>query len=349
MTDTTTAPVRRRRARSGSLDWVFALTLATFVGVCVWFGRSIYEFFTPPSQAILTPTFVGQTESDALVQADRSHVRAVVVARTASDRFPKGVVTSQQPRPGAQVREGRQISLIVSAGLQIVPMPDLRYETVREVGLDLSHAKLALGKIKYVASAEVPANRVVSQDPPPLVSARLGTVVNLVVSKGGISAAKVPNFENMTIDEARDAATGWGIHFGQVVWTPFGRYGPARGIVVRQAPPAGARLGGDQTVSLQVSAGPGESGYIIRQVHTSVTVPDGDGAQLVRISVHDETGSWNVYDAYAQPRQKLDFTLTAVGTSELDTYVNNELLGSTQLGVEPRDEKPQHPRQKVGP
>ena len=49
----------------------------------------------------------------------------------------------QDPPQGAQVREGRQISLVVSSGVQIFAMPDLRYESMREVGLDLSHAKLA--------------------------------------------------------------------------------------------------------------------------------------------------------------------------------------------------------------
>jgi hypothetical protein len=51
--------------------------------------------------------------------------------------------------------------------------------------------------------------------------------------------------------------------------------------------------------------------------------------------MRDETGTWNVYDSYAQPGQKLDFNLTAVGSAELNTYVNNELLNHVQIGKEP--------------
>jgi beta-lactam-binding protein with PASTA domain len=341
---TQTRVVRRRRTRNARLDWLFALALAFFVGVVVWFGRSIYDFFTPSTQTLSTPTFVGQTEGDAIAEGDRVHLRAVVVTRASSDRYPKGVVMSQQPLPGAQVRVGRQISLIVSQGLQIFPMPDLRYESLREAGLDLSRAHLILGKTRYTASADVPASHVVSQDPPPLVSARVGTVVNLVLSKGGAALVRTPDFANMSIDEARDQAVAAGIHLGQVVWTPFGRYGPSRGIVVRQSPASGVRIDPFQTVSLQVSAGAGQAGYIVRQVHATVTVPAGDNQQLVRVSVHDDTGTWNVYNAYALPRQKLDFNLTVIGTSELDTYVDNELLESTQLGVEPATPKPVQPR-----
>jgi hypothetical protein len=61
--------------------------------------------------------------------------------------------------------------------------------------------------------------------------------------------------------------------------------------------------------------------------------------------MRDETGTWNLYDAYAQPRQKLDFNVTAIGTSELDMYVDNELLSATKLGKEPSLQE----NQKMGP
>ena len=66
---TTTRAPRRRAARSARLDWIFALALATFVGVCVWFGRSVYDFLTPPSQTISTPTFTFGTGSSQQISA----------------------------------------------------------------------------------------------------------------------------------------------------------------------------------------------------------------------------------------------------------------------------------------
>ncbi len=311
----------------------------------VWFGRSIKDFLAPTGAAILSPSLVGQTVADAVVEAERAHLHAVVVERSPSDSFPKDVVMRQEPKAGTRVREGRQVSLVVSTGVQIFPMPDFRYETLREISLDLSHHRLQLGKVRTVPSDDVPANHIVAQDPPPLSSARVGTVVNFDVSAGIASTGRVPNFVGMSIDDARDAATRSRIKLGQVVWTPFGRDGQARGTVVRQSPSAGARADNLSRVSLQVSAGPRESGYVVRQVHATAAVPPGDRPVRVRIEVRDETGTWNVYDAYAQPRQKLDFNVTAIGTSELDMYVDNELLSSTKLGREPALQE----NQQVGP
>ena len=227
-------------------DWYFAIALALFVGVTVWFGRAIQDFLAPASKSIGTPALVGQTLADAYGTAQRMRVKAVVVSRVASDRYPKDVVIRQDPPAGAQVREGRQISLVVSTGVAIFAMPDLRYESLREVGLDLSHFKLQLGKVRTVASDEVPASRVVTQDPLPLTSVRVGSVVNVEISKGGPPALRVPSFTDMSIEEARQAAQAAHVELGQIVWTPFGRYGPARGIVVRQSPQFNAIIGPSQ-------------------------------------------------------------------------------------------------------
>jgi len=331
-----------RRGRGGwlfSRDWFFAIALATFVGTSVWFGRQIKDFFAPAATTITVPTLTGQTLNDAIASAERAKLRASVVERAPSDRYPKDVVMRQDPTPGTEVRAGRQISLVLSTGLQIFSMPDLRYESMREVDLDLAHDKLQLGKVRTVNSDEVPANRVVAQDPVPLTAVRVGSVVNVDVSKGGPPSLRAPSFKGMDVDDARELAARSHVQLGQIVWTPFGSYGPARGVVVRQRPDAGEMLDASQQVSLQVSAGPDVSGYLVRQVHAVATVPtpeDGsDKAQRVRIEVRDQTGTWAVYDAFAQPKQKLDFNLTVVGTSELDVYVDNDLISSTKLGVEP--------------
>jgi serine/threonine-protein kinase len=330
-----TSRPRQRRHSIWNRDWVFALSLAIAVGVVVWFGRSVKDFFAPAVADVLVPSFSGQTISDASNEADRLKLHATVVANAASDRFPKDVVMGQQPQAGSHVRAGREISLIVSTGVTVFPMPDLRYQSLREANLALDRNKLALVKTTLVANDDVLANHVLAQDPAPLTTVRDGTKVTLTLSKGPPPSVKVPNFVGEYIDDARADAVRNKIHLGQLVWTPFGADGPPRGQVMRQNPAPDAQIDPFTPVSLQVSAGPGEYGYVIRQVHATATVPERDSAANVRLEVHDETGTQNIYNGYAQGGQKLDFNITVVGTSELDTYINNELLSQVTLGVEP--------------
>ncbi len=160
------------------------------------------------------------------------------------------------------------------------------------------------------------------------------------MSAGGQGNLRVPDFVGQSIDDARTRAAAAGIKLGQIVWTPLGHDGPAHGTVAHQVPSAGTRIASYDPVSLDVSAGPNESGYLIHQAHVSISVPGArrpdEQSQLdVRLTLTDATGKYDVYHAYAEPGQKLDFTVTAIGTSVLDMYVNNTLIGETRIGTEP--------------
>ncbi|MGB8519287.1 MAG: PASTA domain-containing protein [Candidatus Tumulicola sp.] len=335
-----------------------------FVAVVVWFGHQIHDFLLPPSDTITVPSFVGQTLTDANAEAARLKLTPAVVDHTASDRYPKNVIISQRPDAGAQAREGRQISFVISDGIIARLMPDLRYQSMREVELDLSRVRMKLGKVTYAKSDIVPEGHVISQDPAPLANVGGDDTVTLVVSRGGLSALQVPNFTGMLVDDARALAAKSGVKLGQIIWTPLGPNGPPHGAVVRQIPAAKAKIASFEPVSLQVSAGPYESGYIIRQVRVLVSVPVPDQAQQgeqqteqqqqldVRLTVTDATGKYDLYHAFAEPGQKLDFTVTAIGTSLVDMYVNDVLVGETRLGTEPPvvyGNKPASPRPSSTP
>ena len=321
-------------------DWVFPIVFAAFVGVLVWFGHQIFTFLLPPANTITVPAFVGQSVSDASASAEQMHLIPAVVDHSTSDRYPSGAVMNQRPEAGTTVRAGRQIDFVVSDGIITRLMPDLRYQSLRDVQLDLGRAKLSLGQIAYQKSDVVPDGDVIAQDPAPLSNVVEGQTVNLVVSRGGAPIAKVPDFTNMSIDAARALARKSNVHLGQIVWTPLGPKGPPHGRVVRQSVPPGSRVGAYQPVSLQVSAGPNESGYLLRQVRVLASIPQSQDMQpgqsvLVVLRVTDATGQYDAYRAYAQPGQKLDFTVTALGTSVVDLFVDNRLAGETRLGDEP--------------
>lgn len=310
------------------------------MGVVVWFAHSIHDFLLPAADTVTVPSFVGQNITDAQSAAKRMNLSSSVIGHSTSDRYPKGVIITQLPESGTKVREGRQVSFVVSEGIVSRLMPDLRYQSMREVNLDLGRTRLQLGKVTYVKSDVVPENHVISQDPQPLANVLEGQSVDVVVSRGGAASVKVPQFVGMKIDDARLLAERLGLKLGQVVWTPLGKKGPPHGAVARQSIAPGSKVPSFEPISLQVSSGPDESGYIVRQVRVlaSVPVPEnikpGDSVKVV-LRVRDATGQYDAYRAYAQPGQKIDFVVTAVGTSVVDFFVNDVLVGETRLGNEP--------------
>ncbi|MHB8462015.1 MAG: PASTA domain-containing protein [Vulcanimicrobiaceae bacterium] len=329
-------------------DRLFAIALAALVGLLAWFSHAIIDLFAPSSGIVTVPAFVGQTLADAKHNAAQLHLATTVITTATSEKYPAGIVSKQRPLPGSSVREGRRIGFVVSSGVLEHRMPDLRFESMREVELDLARAGLVLGTTTDAKSVTIPAGHVISQSPKPLDPVESHQTVNLVMSSGGARGGIVPDFTGMSIDAVRARAAKEGITLGQIVWTPLGFGAAAHGIVVRENPKAGAKFSPYQTLSLQVSAGPHQSGYLIRQAHVLLTVPVPDGSTAdtklhIRLMVNDATGAYPLLDSFALPGQKIDLTVSTVGTSSLEFYVNDHLISRTQLGFEPAavyDEKP---------
>ena len=68
---------------------MLALALAFAVGVTVWFGRAIKEFFAPSAASVFTPAFTGQTQVDANAECGRLRLRCVVIATSPASSTPK--------------------------------------------------------------------------------------------------------------------------------------------------------------------------------------------------------------------------------------------------------------------
>ena len=95
-------------------------------------------------------------------------------------------------------------------------------------------------------------------------------------------------------------------------------------------------------------------GLLIRQVRVLASVPVRENAQTGSSSTSAHALPTRPARTISitplpQPGQKLDFTVTAIGTSHVDMYVNDVLVGETALGNEPAavyDEKARRPRRR---
>ena len=282
------------------------------------------------------PSFVGQTLGDANAEIARLQAKPAVVDHTTSDRYPKDVVIMQRPerRAGAQ---GRQISFVISDGIVARLMPDLRYQSMREVS-SISRERTCSSGERHVSQRYHPRRPRDLAESAPLVNVHEGDIVTLVVSQGGRPAHREgAELRRMTIDQARDWLGKAGIKLGQIVWTPLGRNGPPHGWSRGRFHPPGARSPPYEPVSLQVSAGPNESGYIVRQARVLVSVPapeDVDARRPTRRALHGHRrdGRYDLYHAFRAAGAETRFHRHRRRHVVLDMYVNDQLVGEERAG-----------------
>jgi len=203
--------------------------------------------------AVVVPDLVGKDVVTALTELDRLGLRLKIVGEERTGEAQKNAIVSQDPPPGKRVREGRNIRVVVSVGVEETVVPDV-------VGLPLQEAEELLqaqdfrrGDVARLFSAEVPRDHVVSQYPPAAAVVPRGERVDLLVSLGPPEVwFPMPRLEGKEIFQAQAILQEHGLE-ARLTFTPAEP--PRHGRVLRQNPKAGYPIRQGTVVELVVGQG----------------------------------------------------------------------------------------------
>ena len=233
----------RRRGVLWVLVLIIAALLATGAG---WF------FGMGPGAAAAVPAVANKTVAQA-----QQVLSGVGFRSTTSDVFddavPTGLVVGSDPAAGTEIRKFQPVSLLVSKGPQLFPLPKLTGGTLDEAKRALNAAEMALGTVAEKFDENAAAGTVLSQDPTAGTSVRHGTPVAMVVSKGP-QPIPVPSVVGKAEDDAVAAIEAAGLAAEVAPDELFDRNVP-EGAVVGQSPANGTLTRGG-TVTLTISKGP---------------------------------------------------------------------------------------------
>ena len=135
----------------------------------------------PPAQ-VAVPDLVGKLLADATQEADGLGLKLEAVD-SPSDQ-PVGTILAQAPQKDTMVARGSTIQVTVAAGLEQVPMPDLRNKSEAQAVQEIVTAGLKPGVKTEAFDAVVPVGLIVTQNPAPGVVVTKGTPVDYTISKG---------------------------------------------------------------------------------------------------------------------------------------------------------------------
>ncbi len=236
---------RRRRRR-----WPYLVLLFLILAGGVGAGSYLLVSNQAPSHPL--PDVVGQPELEAAT-ALRNLKFDVQIRQEFFDGSTPGEVKEQDPPGGgsATLKEGKQVTLVVSKGPPPTAVPDLG-------PLDEAGARQAIEAVGHVVGAvtarndeTVPVGGVLDwtrkgETPPK------GATVDIVVSSGP-ALREVPNLAGKTYDEAVAALDAVGLEAERV--DTYTDDDGAAGKVVAAAPGAGERITRGSTVTVTISKG----------------------------------------------------------------------------------------------
>jgi serine/threonine-protein kinase len=102
-----------------------------------------------------------------------------------SPDVPAGLIQTQFPGSGTEVKRGRRVWVKISKGLRGVELPPLRGMSLRQAEISLQQLGLKLGRVRPVRGSPVPPGAVIGSRPKAGALLEKGRVVDLDISSDG--------------------------------------------------------------------------------------------------------------------------------------------------------------------
>jgi beta-lactam-binding protein with PASTA domain/tRNA A-37 threonylcarbamoyl transferase component Bud32 len=196
-----------RRKRRGY--WIFALVLlltGLAAGTGWYFGAGPGALETVPETATLAP------DSATLVLEEAGFT--VEPGERNDPAVPKGQVSGTDPEAGAQARKGSVVTLFVSLGPQMLPLPDVTGQPEADARAALSDFTVAPQNAQQF-SADIPAGSVIAvlgaDNNPVPADAEYPELGGLTLV---VSAGEIPAVEGLPVGEAEAALKTAGLAVG---------------------------------------------------------------------------------------------------------------------------------------
>lgn len=238
-------PFKTRVWSAGRFFAIAACLVATYLLFAVTAMRVALKVREVP-----VPDLRSQTVAQATaLLADEGLVLTVDESGRLDPKIPAGRIAVQEPAPGAITRRQRSIRVWLSQGPRVTTIPSLTGESERSATLRLQQDGLSVASLAEVRSGEYPTGTVIAQVPP---GTARGTEVALLVNRGEESNRYVmPDLIGVAGTRAVDLLRTRGFRVTIVGELPYPGIPP--GIVLRQFPSAGFRIGAGDPISLEVS------------------------------------------------------------------------------------------------
>ena len=202
------------------------------------------------SQEVVVPPLLDRKVPEAVELAVRHRLTLRVEGRKNDPRVPADRIVAQDPSAGELLKTDRSIRVWVSLGPRRLKVPRVEGETLRTARLMLEQAQVPLGRVVEVEDASAAGTILVQH--PPAGDAQAAEAVSLLISQGAVGVDYVmPDLIGRPAQEALTVLRRAGVKIGAVSYRSYP--GVAPGVVLRQDPPAGHRLGAQASVSLDVS------------------------------------------------------------------------------------------------
>ncbi len=209
-------------------------------------------------EQVMVPDVTGKDLAVAMLEMQAKELYPKIQLRYSDDANDKGLILEQSPAPGAIVKAGRRINLVISQGVIVDRVENFVGQNIDDVKIHLQTLFTSTTPLIAIADPPkyrfnaAPAGTILEQDPLPDTALTGPTTVTLVVSKGAQNdRATVPQITGLTIAEALSVMSRSEVVFNFTDRAPEGK--EIAGTVVSQMPAGDSLVDAYSTVAAVIA------------------------------------------------------------------------------------------------
>ena len=320
--------------RPASSPWpivaAIAVILAFVAGIFFFLYQIVMNPANPVPEQITVPTLTGKLYEN--VQDDEKLLNGFTVSISGDPKTndaEEGTILEQSPAAGEKVDAVGAISVVVSAGPEVIIMPPVENRGWRDVMLELKNMGLMVPAPQYEASNEVEKDNVIRASCPEGFPLSPGDEVLLTVSSGkDEQEVRMPLVEGLTLENALKTLNTYNLEPGDIDKEVYHDTVEA-GRVIIQYPEAETMVPEGTKVNLQVSMGPDPSTQQSpnEPEEVNLTFPVQLPATGEIVNVRATLDGEEVYnqDVDTAMEAAVDIPLSGTGTKHLVVYINDSI------------------------
>lgn len=283
------------------------------VGGAVW---SYNAFRAQTPKQITVPKYLGLPQEQAKQVLAKSGLYMKVTRESYDPKVAAGTIMGGDPEAGREVRARREVFVTVSAGEAPIKMVDFSALTLDQARTIILQHGMRLGSISEQYDDKSPRGAIIGQYPEAGDSFSRAQPITLVVSRGAQP-------------KELDAQNGEFVQPDPLEDTPGNPTAPfdTGDTFAPLEPASGGQVPGQSTT-------PG-SNLETKSALVRVSIPKGNGTQLVRIIVRDANGERTIYqkahNSGAQFKRKVTATRASDQLALVRVFVGDQLVTEEQF------------------
>jgi len=315
---------------------ILKITALAAIAVAVA-GISAYFTFSliiKSEAAVVVPELVDKDVVYVLELLTDLELNTKVKGSEYSETISKNRIIFQEPEAGAEIKKGRDVTLIISKGPETILVPNLKGASARQARLILEENGLRQGHIAYTYHNLTVKEFIIAQSPAPEFKTRHDSACNMLVSMGPRPGSfKIPELKGLYLDDAISRIEDIHLVVGNITAT----FQPAQtqNTIISQQPPSGYRVTEGSEVNLIINrkaeAKEAHISYGMRGIGLfQYKAADGFLKRHIRIELNCFGLANTLFDNYVHPGKSLWYLIPGNAGATVLIY-EDDILIRTQV------------------